>query len=187
MRLSELLGLKWNDVDLILSEVSVTRNLHHLRDGSYIFTEPKSAKSRRTIALPPSAIFTLGERHEKQKLERVMLGIPLISDDLVFSTLEDKPLRPNTSTRTWTALAARAGVKAIRLHDARHTHASLMLKQRMHQKVVQERLGHSSIQITLNTYSHVSPGLQEMAAKRFDEAFSTIYNKIENEPVEKFG
>ncbi len=82
-------------------------------------------------------------------------------------------------------LAARTSVKVIRLHDARHTHASLMLKQGIHPKVVQERLGHSSIQITLDTYSHVAPGLQEVAAKRFDEAFSTIYNKTENKPVEK--
>jgi len=187
MRRSELLGLKWNDVDLILGEVSVTRSLHHLRDGSYIFTEPKSAKSRRTIALPPSAILTLREHHEKQKLERVMLGIPLTGDDLVFSTLEGKPLRPNTITRAWATLAARCGVKVIRLHDARHTHASLMLKQGVHPKIVQERLGHSSIQITLDTYSHVAPGLQQAAAARFDEAFSSRYNKPENEAVEKFG
>lgn len=65
--------------------------------------------------------------------------------------------------------AAKAGVKAIRLHDARHTHASLMLKQGIHPKVVQERLGHSTISITLDTYSHVAPGLQEAAAKRFDD------------------
>jgi len=187
MRRSELLGLKWNDVDLIFGEVSVTRSLHHLRDGSYIFTEPKSAKSRRTIALPPSAILTLREHHEKQKLERVMLGIPLTGDDLVFSQLDGKPLRPNTVTRAWTMLAGRAGVKVIRLHDARHTHASLMLKQGIHPKIVQERLGHATIAITLDTYSHVAPGLQAAAAKHFDEAFSTKYNERENEAVEKLG
>jgi integrase len=183
MRRSELLGLKWNDVDLILGEVSVTRSLHHLMDGSYIFTEPKSAKSRRTIALPPSAILTLREHHEKQKLERIMLGIPLTGDDLVFSTLEGKPLRPNTITRAWAILAARCGVKVIRLHDARHTHASLMLKQGIHPKIVQERLGHATIAITLDTYSHVAPGLQETAAKRFDEAFATRYNDTVSDTV----
>jgi len=116
-----------------------------------------------------------------------MLGIPLSDDDLVFSTVEGKPLRPNTITRAWKILAARAGVKVIRLHDARHTHASLMLKQNVHPKVVQERLGHSTIAITLDTYSHVSPGLQEAAAKRFDDAFNTRYNEHENQAVEKFG
>jgi len=74
-------------------------------------------------------------------------------------------------------LAARAGVKVIRLHDARHTHASLMLKQGIHPKIVQERLGHATIAITLDTYSHVAPGLQEAAAKRFDEVLSSRYNK----------
>jgi integrase len=112
-----------------------------------------------------------------------MIGIPLKDDDLVFSTLEGKPIRPNTITRAWTILAARAGLKVIRLHDARNTHASLMLKQGIHPKIVQERLGHSSIAITLDTYSHVSQELQEVAAKRFDEAFSTRYNKRENQIV----
>ncbi len=170
-----------------MSQIYVNRSLHHLKDGNYIFTEPKSAKSRRTIALPPSATLLLKGHYAKQQLERDMLGIEVKDDDLVFSQLDGKPLRPNTVTRAWTRLAARAGVRVIRLHDARHTHASLMLKQSIHPKVVQERLGHSSIQITLDTYSHVAPGLQEMAAKRFDEALSTIYNKTENEPVEKFG
>jgi integrase len=83
-------------------------------------------------------------------------------------------------------LAARAGVKIIRLHDARHTHASLMLKQGTHPKIVQERLGYASIQITLDTYSHVAPGLQRAAAQRFDEAFMTKYNEPENEAVENY-
>ena len=74
-------------------------------------------------------------------------------------------------------LAARAGIKVIRLHDARHTHASLMLKQGIHPKVVQERLGHSTISITLDTYSHVAPGLQEAAAKRFDDALQIKHNE----------
>ena len=116
---------------------------------------------------------------------RVMLGILLKDDDLVFSTPEGKPLRPNTVSRAWTMLAARAGVKVIRLHDARHTHASLMLKQGVHPKIVQERLGHASIQITLDTYPHVAPGLQEAAAARFEKLVSPRYNNIgENEAVE---
>jgi len=116
-----------------------------------------------------------------------MQGISLTDDDLVFSHPDGKPMRPNTVSRAWTILAARAGLKIIRLHDARHSHASLMLKQNVHPKVVQERLGHSTIAITLDTYSHVSPGLQEAAAKRFDDAFNTRYNEHENQAVEKFG
>lgn len=184
MRRSELLGLKWGDVDFMLSQIYVSRSLHHLKDGSYIFTEPKSAKSRRTIALQPSATLLLKEHHEKQKLERAMLGIQLTDGDLVFSTVESKPLRPNTVTRAWAMLAAQAGLKVIRLHDARHTHASIMLKQGIHPKIVQERLGHASIQMTLDTYSHVAPGLQEAAAVRFDDL---VIPRREKEAVKKLG
>jgi integrase len=184
MRRSELLGLKWSDVDCILSQVYINRSLHHLKDGSYVFTQPKSARSRRTIALSPSAILTLKEHREKQEAKRAMLGLPLKDDDLVFSTLEGKPLRPDTVTRAFSMLATRAGVKVIRLHDARHTHASLMLKQGIHPKVVQERLGHASIQMTLDTYSHVAPGLQEAAAASFDKLLN---GRRENVAVEKVG
>ena len=184
MRRSELLGLKWSDIDLILSQIYVNRSLHHLKDDNYVFTQPKSTRSRRTIALPPSTALILKDHKEKQALEQAMLGIHLTSEDLVFSTLEGKPLRPNTITRAWTTLAARAGVKLIRLHDARHKHASLMLKQGIHPKIVQERLGHSSIQITLDIYSHVAPGLREVAAKRFDELITPRHG---NEAVKKVG
>jgi integrase len=180
MRRSELLALRWSDIDLLLCQVYVNRSLHHLKDGSYIFTEPKSDKSRRTIALSPSATLLLKEHKEKQGLERAMLGTSLTDNDLIFSTLEGKPLRPNTVTRAWAMLAARAGVKAIRLHDARHTHASIMLKQGVHPKIVQERLGHSSITMTLDTYSHVAPGLQQAAAEGFDKI---VLPRSENEAV----
>ena len=80
-------------------------------------------------------------------------------------------------------IADKAGVKIIRFHDARHTHASLLLKQGIHPKVVQERLGDASIQITLDTYSHVAPGLQEMAARRFDDI---VVNGSEKQSVENF-
>ena len=185
MRRSELLAIRWCDVDFIFSQISVSRSLHHLKDGSYVFTQPKSAKSKRTIALSSFAIVAFREHREKQEVIRASLGIPLKDDDLVFNTLEGKPLRPNTITRAWSTLATRAGVKVIRLHDARHTHASLMLKSGVHPKIVQERLGHASIQITLDTYSHVAPGLQQAAAEGFDKLVSPMYNNSsKNEPVE---
>ncbi|GAI54232.1 unnamed protein product [marine sediment metagenome] len=101
--------------------------------------------------------------------------------DLVFSKEDGSPIMPNAVTLAWIRLAKRVGLNGIRLHDARHTHASLMLKQGVHPKIVQERLGHSSIQITLDTYSHVAPGLQEAAAARFDDV---LIAKPENDPVE---
>jgi len=166
MRRSELLGLKWGDVEL--QQIHVCRSLHHLKTGAYVFTPPKSEKSKRTIALSPSSVLVLAEHKERQQAIRAMLGETLGKDDLVFSTPQGSPLRPNTVTRAWTMLAAKAGVRPIRLHDARHTHASLMLKQGIHPKIVQERLGHSTISMTLDIYSHVAPGLQEAAARSFD-------------------
>jgi integrase len=147
MRRSELLGLKWGDIEV--QQIHVCRSLHHLKDGSYIFTHPKSEKSKRTIALSPSSVLVLAEQKGSQQAIRAVLGETLGKDDLVFSTPQGSPLRPNTITRAWTILAAKAGVKPIRLHDARHTHASLMLKQGIHPKIVQERLGHSTISMTL--------------------------------------
>ena len=88
---------------------------------------------------------------------------------MVFSRLNGRPLLPDTVSHAWTKLAKRTGLEGIRLHDARHSHASLMLKQGVHPKIVQERLGHGSIHITLDTYSHVAPGLQQAAANKFDD------------------
>lgn len=102
------------------------------------------------------------------------MGTTLKEDDLIFSEEPGKPLLPDTVSHAWVKLVRRVGLSGIRLHDARHSHASLMLKQGIHPKIVQERLGHASIQITLDTYSHVAPGLQEAAAKRFDDVVNGI-------------
>lgn len=185
MRRSELLALRWCDVDLLLCQVYVTRSLHHLRTGEIVFRAPKTAKGRRMVSLSPSAALLLQEHWDKQEAQRAMLGIPLKDDDLIFSDLAGKPLLPDTVSHVWVKLVKRAGLEGIRFHDARHTHASLMLKQGAHPKVVQERLGHATISTTLDLYSHVAPGLQETAAARFDEAFTARYNERGKEPVEK--
>jgi integrase len=97
MRRSELLGLKRGDVEL--QQIHVSRPLHHLKDGSYIFTQPKSDKSKRTIALSPSSVLVSAEHKESQQAIRTMLGEILGKDDLVISTPRGSPLRPNTITR----------------------------------------------------------------------------------------
>ena len=181
MRRSELLALKWSDVDLLLCQVYVNRSVHVVSGGNVTFRQPKTDKARRTIALPPSAVIVLRQHRENEEAKKRLLEIPLKGDDLVFSQIDGKPLLPDTITHAWARTTERAGLKAFRLHDARHTHASLMLKQGVHPKVVQERLGHASIQITLDTYSHVVPGLQEAAAIRFDEMLN---NKTKTETIE---
>jgi integrase len=174
MRRSEILALRWCDVDAIYSQVYVSRSLHHLRDGSIVFRQPKTAKSNRTIALPPSTSLMLKDYQVSQNGLHLLNGKALTNESLIFCHIDGSPLLPDTVTHAWIKLVRRYGLKSIRLHDARHSHASLMLKQGIHPKIVQERLGHSSIQITLDTYSHVAPGMQEAAAVRFDEAIKVM-------------
>jgi len=169
MRRCEFLVLRWSDVDLLMCQISVTQTPHHLRDGSMVFRQPKTAKGRRMISLSPSLALVVKEYKEKQTLDRMMVGVKLKETDLVFCTPEGKPLLPDSISNAWVRIVKRAGLGHFRLHDARHTHASLLLKQGAHPKVVQERLGHATISTTLALYSHVTPGLQEAATKRFDE------------------
>ncbi len=169
MRRSELLALRWSDVDLMMGQISVIRSLHCLRGGSVIFRAPKSAKGRRTIALSPSTCLVLRQHREEQEALCTMIGKRLEDSDLVFAQADGKPILPDTVTHAWIKLAKKTRL-GIRFHDLRHTHASVLLKQGVHPKVVQERLGHASIAITLDTYSHVAPGLQEAAALKFEQA-----------------
>ena len=189
VRRSELLGLKWGDVNFafgIFGQISINRSLHQKKDGTYEFRPPKTAKGKRTIKLTPRSSQVLHEYYEQQKKLYANLTIPFSDDCLVFCHPESGcPMRPNTVTRAWSEIAEKAGLKHIRLHDARHSHASVLIKQGVNIKVVQERLGHSSVQITLDTYSHVMPGMQEAAATSFDAAFDNEYNnRVESYAIE---
>ncbi len=157
------------DLDLLLSQASITRTLHQLHNREFVIRQPKTAKGRRLIALSPSTVAVLKEHRVAQVEQRRALALALQDEDLAFSQSDGKPLLPDSITVAWRKLARRCGLKGVRFHDARHTHASLMLKQGVHPKIVQERLGHASIQVTLDTYSHVAPGLQQAAADHFDD------------------
>jgi integrase len=168
-RRAEALALRWSDVDLLLCQLSVTRSMQFV-DNKVTFKQPKTVKSRRLINLSPSTVAVLQEHWEAQIRMRQSLDLPLVTDnDLVFSHWDGTPLLPNSVTHAWIKLVRHCGLHGVRLHDARHTHASLLLKQDVHPKIVQERLGHATIQTTLDTYSHVAPGLQQAAANKFDE------------------
>ena len=149
-----------------------------LKNGDMVYRPPKAAKGRRIVSLSPSTTLVLKKHLESQKALRLLSGHSLKEDDLIFSTIDGNPIHPNLVTLAWTRLAKRTCLEEIRLHDATHTHASLMLKQGIHPNIVRERLGHSSIQIALDTYSHVAPGLQAAAAKGFD----SILIKSEDSP-----
>ena len=100
------------------------------------------------------------------------LGILLTDESLVFCHPDGSPHLPNTLTHVFKKILKKAGLSGVRLHDLRHTHASLMLKQGVNPKIVSERLGHATVAITLDVYSHVTPGLQEAAALGFDQSLA---------------
>ena len=173
------LGLASLGISAYLSVVETGYKL----DGNYIIKEPKTLSSRRRIALPPSLVLVLHQHRAEQEAQQTLLGKPLTDDDFVFAHPDGTPLDPSTVSHSFAKVIRKAGLPPIRLHDLRHTHATFMLKAGIHPKVVSERLGHSSIRITLDTYSHMLPGLQEAAAQRFDDFLNR--RTVETENVSK--
>ncbi len=168
MRRGELLGLRWGDTDIDIASISVNRSLQVLKDGTLVIREPKTQKSRRLISMTPSLAVELRQYRSLQKTTRLYLGNPLTNGDLVFAHADGSPLIPDSISAAFKKVSKRAGL-SLRLHDLRHSHATLMLKSGIHPKIVSERLGHATIAFTLDTYSHVVPGLQEAAARVFDD------------------
>jgi len=170
LRRSEILALRWQHVDLELCTLAVVDSLHQLHNGEFDIRPPKSKRGKRLVALSPSLAILLREHKAEQEALRNQLGLsPLQQNDLVFSQPDGSFIRPDSVTSKFRKVAKSVGLENLRFHDLRHTHATLMLQQGVHPKIVSERLGHSSIALTLDTYSHVLPGLQEAAAKAFDE------------------
>ena len=174
LRRGEALALRWKNVDLGLASLGVSAYLSVVEaayklNGTYVIKEPKTSHSRRQIALPPSLGVVLRQHKAGQEAQRALLGKPLTDNDFVFAHPDGSPLDPSTVSHAFNKVMRKAGLPHIRLHDLRHTHASLLLQAGVHPKIVQERLGHSSIRVTLDTYSHVIGGLQEVAAQRFDD------------------
>ena len=165
-----------------LSQIGVETG-YQLANGEYVIKEPKTGHSRRTVSLSSALVGLLKEYRADQELLRIQMGVGLTADDFVFILPDGGAVYPNAVTQAFQRIAKKAGLKNIRLHDLRHTHASLMLKQGIHPKIVQERLGHATISTTLDLYSHVSPGLQQAAAEGFDKMLSP---KREKEVVEKY-
>jgi len=181
MRRSEVLALRWKDIDLVYGQISVNRSMQIIKGREIVYRSPKTAKSKRNIPLTPTSYLILKEHYEKSKAVYKKLETKINDGDLVFCHLDTgEPYRPDTISKAWSRITIHGNLPHIRLHDARHTMATIMLKKGIHPKIVQERLGHSSIQITLDTYSHVTPSMQQAAAKSFDEVFKPEYNNVDD-------
>lgn len=169
MRQGELLGLGWEDVDLEARSVRVRRTLTLAKGGPRL-TEPKTKGSRRSIRLTSGAVEALVRHRVRQDSEGAAAGGKWNAWGFVFCTRRGTPIRrDNLHDKHWKPLLRRAGLPDIRFHDLRHTCATLLLTMSVHPKIVSEMLGHSSIAITLDTYSHVIPGLGEAAANAIEE------------------
>ncbi|MEV2661842.1 site-specific integrase [Paenibacillus larvae] len=162
MRIGEILGLRRVDIDLENAKLSVRQSYTKGITG-HDFHEPKTASGERLIALFPHTVSLIKGHLEIQEREKEQQA-PIYQDHgLVIQTNVGTPVNPRNLSRTYYNILKKCDIPAIRFHDLRHTHATLLLKRGVHPKIVQERLGHSSITITLDTYSHVLPGLQEAA------------------------
>ncbi len=174
MRPEEYLALQWSDVDLDRGTAQVRRALVRHKK-SWSFEEPKTARSRRTVYLPASLLQKLAPHKRKQAEARLKLGASWRAYDLVFCSNEGSPLSiPNITYRYFRPILEKAKLPRIRLYDLRHTCATLLLIAEENPKVVSERPGHSTIVLTLDTYSHVLPTMQQGATARLEKL---LYNK----------
>ncbi|MBM7606025.1 integrase [Metabacillus crassostreae] len=175
MRQGEVLGLRWEDVDLENKVISVQQQLKKkaTRDanGRYELSNIlKTPTSYRTISIDDRTVEELKKHKAKKNQEKGIVGEAYKQYNLVHSTSTGNFILPSNLNSVYWRAIEKAEVKRISFHSLRHTHATILLKQGAHPKVVQERLGHSSIEITLDTYSHVIPGLQKAAAEKFGES-----------------
>lgn len=168
LRQGELLGLRWQDVDAERSRLTVYQTLQYLPGEGMAFRQPKTNRSGRTIPLGTTAVEALSRVRRRQLKKRLALGAAYKDLGLVFTTALGTPIGANNLRRAFRRIVARAEVGPLRFHDLRHAHATLLLARGVHPKVVSERLGHASIAITLDTYSHVLPSLQEEATRDLD-------------------
>ncbi|NLN70318.1 MAG: site-specific integrase [Chloroflexi bacterium] len=174
MRKGELIGLKWGDLDWDTHQLNVQRQVQRVPGEGLKYSQPKTAAGRRMIYLGSDTLQSLKEHLQRQWFEREFMGNRWQDHDLIFPSSIGTPLSQSNLDRDFKKLLREAELPNIRFHDLRHTAASLMLKQGVSIKVVQERLGHSNAAMTLNVYSHVMPGMQEEVAEKMDEITALI-------------
>ena len=164
MRRSEVLGLRWRDVDFDDRSLSVTQTITTAKN-QIVVGEPKTPTGRRNITLDAHTLAGLSAHRHRQADERRRAGAAWdAGHDLVFPDETGRPLHPDRLRTAFERVVRRSDLPAIRLHDLRHSYATLALKAGVHPKVVSERLGHATIAITLDLYSHVTTGLDADAA-----------------------
>ncbi|MEA2594030.1 MAG: hypothetical protein QOF01_499, partial [Thermomicrobiales bacterium] len=178
MRQGELIGLRWQDVDLARGVLVVRRTLTRDAKGNRAYGDPKSLQGRRTISLGAETVAGLRTHRTAQLERRLRLGPAWNDEDAVYDRGDGRSLAARTLVTRFKRLLAAASVPEIRFHDLRHTGATLMIANGVPAKVVSERLGHASISITLGLYAHVQEGMQRDAADRLEEMLRPVRDQI---------
>ena len=142
-----------------------------------IVKDTKTARSRRLVSLSGMVVEELKKHRSRQNELKKLLGDAYNDSNLVCAQNDGRPLSLDNFSKAFVEILGKAGLPRIRLHDLRHTHATILLSQNVHPKIVSERLGHSTVGITLDTYSHMLPGLQEEAARKFEAALKPAPSK----------
>ncbi|MBJ6361840.1 site-specific integrase [Paenibacillus sp. MAHUQ-46] len=167
MRQSEILAIRWKDVDFENGVLHVRQTLSH--DGKHIYQDTKTKSSTRSITLIEKTMDSLKEHRKKVKKQKLSAGTNYQDNDLVICTKLGTPINPRNLLRTFYKLMEKANVPKIRFHDLRHTVATLMLSKNINPKVVKEILGHYDIRVTLDTYSHFLPSVHRETATQYGE------------------
>jgi len=170
MRIGEICALRWDDVNLEAGTLSITQTLARTSDRGLFLKPAKTKRSARLVEIGPDVVRALKAHKVAQAQQRLAAGETWEDNGLVVCGPDGKPIRPSTLNRQLQRLMKDAGLPVLSTHALRHTAATLMLTQGIHPKVVQERLGHASVSITLDLYSHVTPGLQRKAAEAVEGA-----------------
>ena len=172
MRRSELAGIKWGDVDLELGRLKIVRTRQRIPGHGVVVGQPKSHRSQRSIALSPVGISVLENTRSRQAEIRLKAGGAWTNTDYVFTVEDWLPIDPNSLSQEFRRIVRKYKLPYGTLHGLRHSFATSLLSANVHPAVVQSALGHSSISVTIDTYSHVMPGLEEAAARQIDEALN---------------
>lgn len=179
LRRGEILALRWRHVELgdNLRRISIEESAEQTKEGVR-YKETKSGRAR-TVALSKTVVAELKAHRARQAEEQLRLGIRPDQDSFVIAQADGQPLQPRSLTHEWVRVLGKTSLPRIRFHDLRHTHASQMLSAGVHPKIASERLGHSSIGITLDLYSHVMPGMQADAAEQVDAALQAAISSAQ--------
>src|SRR5215471_6682402 len=174
MRRNELLGLRWQDVDLDAGRLTIEQSLEQTATHGIRITAPKTKHGRRTISLPAHLVTELRQHWREQQEQRLRMGLGKAPETApVFATVDGRHLSPNAITKAWPVAMAAIGMPAVTLHSLRHTHASMLIASGLDILTISRRLGHSSPTITLNVYGHLIHGTDDRAAQIMDAAFGS--------------